>query len=193
MKKYSVLFVGFVALFVTLNLSSCSQIQEKQGASISDASNVKLQSRAAKEEVYPEIYNYPTVVSFAKGDLIGTYSAPLEDKQVSLCVVYDNDTPWAEVFKTGNIERTGSYEFNQLLGGYDLSINNQFQIDGYNECIILNPNSAIEDIAKVCKEISVIDHVLVVHVKEWPSVKQLHESTAAATTETTTNTKNKKR
>jgi hypothetical protein len=197
MKNYQSILFGFAAILFIFNLSSCSSEQKESTASnISGNANIPLQSRALKQEVYPEIYNYPTIVSFAKGDLIGTYAASLEDKQISLSVVYDNDTPWAEVFKTGNIERTGSYEFNHLLAEHQLTIRNQFQIDGYNECIILDLNVTLPDIAKVCKEISLIDHVLVVNVKEWPSVKNIDESTAANNNteeENNNKPKNKKR
>lgn len=196
MKNHLSILCNFAAILLIFSLSSCtSEEKESTASNTSGKTDVSLQSRAVKDEAYPEIYNYATVASFAKGDLIGTYAAPLENKQLSLSVVYDNDTPWAEVFKTGNIERTGSYEFNQLLGEYQLTIRNQFQIDGYNECIILDLNVTLPDIAKVCKEISLIDHVLVVNVKEWPSIKNIEESTAANNSEETNSNKpkNKKR
>jgi hypothetical protein len=163
-----------IALMFIFFVASCSlQAQKKD-------KDVNLNLRALSQKSYPEMYHYKTIASFAKGESIGELPEMLEDRQISLAVVYDSDAPWAEVFNTGKINQTGNYIFNQLLNAYKMSIRNQFQIDGYNECLILDLNAPIEDVAQACKDISTIDHILVVNIKQWPSPNGVNAATAAS-------------
>ena len=92
-----------------------------------------------------------------------------EGKAVNLVVLYDTEAPWADVFNSGDVSKTGDDKFNSLLGMYDLAIIKQFELDEMNEGIVLEPNASISDPVEAAREISMIDYVMMVHVKEVPS------------------------
>ena len=52
---------------------------------------------------------------------------------------------------------------------YNLSIIKQFELDEMNEGLVLEPNGNIGDPVKAARDISMIDYVLMVHVKEVPT------------------------
>jgi hypothetical protein len=90
----------------------------------------------------------------------------IEDKNVSLVVLYDASIAWAAVFNSGDVKKTGDEGFNNLLGKFNLAIVKQFELDSDNEGLVLEPNAKMADPVQAAREISMIDGVLMVHVKE---------------------------
>ena len=163
---------GFVVFLLLGFVTSCQEDIKSNARA-----EINLISRAGNSEHYPEPYSYKTLISFANGHEIGAIPNNLEHQQISIAIVYDNDAPWAESLTNESLT-TGDYKLNQLLTQNNLSIQHQFQIDGYNQCLILDLNTTMEDIALTCKKLSEIDHVSHVDIKEWPSSP--HTSTAAS-------------
>jgi hypothetical protein len=90
----------------------------------------------------------------------------IEDKNVNLVVLYDASIAWAAVFNSGDVKKTGDEGFNSLLGKFNLAIVKQFELDSENEGLVLEPNAKMADPVQAAREISMIDGVLMVHVKE---------------------------
>ena len=58
---------------------------------------------------------------------------------------------------------------NGLMDSYELEIVKQFEIDDTNEGFVLEPNTMLENAVETAREISMIEHILMVQVKEVPS------------------------
>ena len=95
--------------------------------------------------------------------------AGLQAQNVNLVVLYESNAPWADVFSTGNVSKTGDDKFNGLMDSYQLVIARQFELDEFNEGLVLEPNADLSNPVEAAREISMIDHVLMVHVKEVPA------------------------
>jgi len=84
-------------------------------------------------------------------------------------VLYETNAPWAEIFNSGKFEITGDDHLNGLMESYNLQIIQQFAIDDANEGIVMQPTVILDDPVEAAREISMVDHVLMVHVKEIPA------------------------
>lgn len=91
-----------------------------------------------------------------------------QSKQFNLVVVYESDAPWAEVFNTGKYAKTGNETMNGIMESYELTIIEQIEIDESNECIVLEINDILEMPMDAARELSLVDHVIMVYVKEMP-------------------------
>lgn len=179
MKRIKTLLVfSFFASFLSLTIVSCTNNETtntadattmKADSSITDTSS--LGTRTVKKKIAAKSYYYKSLASFEKGkttleleDLAG-----LADKKVSLVVLYEASAPWAEIFNSGKFEITGDDHMNGLIDSYNLLITKQFAIDDANEGIVMEPKATLEDPIEAAREVSMVDHVLMVHVKEVPT------------------------
>jgi coenzyme F420-reducing hydrogenase beta subunit len=120
---------------------------------------------AAKEQ------GYKTLASFKKGqtamDL--TQLADLQNADASLVVLYESGAVWAADFVSGDFKKTGSDKLNGLMSSYELSISKHFEIDDINEGIVLDGKGGkISSPIEAAREISLVDGVIMVEVKETP-------------------------
>ncbi len=172
-----------ILLFMSLLLGACGDTatpsSELTVAPAPSKIENTINTRGNQQQVAIKAYHYKTLASFKKGQAeITLYDlAALAGKQINLVVLYEANAPWAEVFNTGKYNATGDDNLNGLMAAYNLEIVKQFAIDGDNEGLVLEPNVALTDPIEAAKELSMIDHVLMVEVKEVP-LEEVDESTA---------------
>lgn len=179
MKHIKILLIfGFFASFLSLTTVSCTNNETtdttsattvKADSSIADTSS--LGTRTVKNKVAAKSYYYNNLASFKKGKATLELEdlASLAGKKVSLVVLYEANAPWAEFFNSGKFEVTGNDHMNGLMDSYNLQITQQFAIDDANEGIVMEPKTALENPIEAAREVSMVDHVLMVHLKEVPT------------------------
>lgn len=196
MKRLKNLLVfSFFASFLSVAVVSCSSNETtnttdlaatntttavaKIDSSITDT--IISGTRDVKQNIAAKSYYYKNLASFEKGETKTRLEdlANLADKKVSLVVLYEAGAPWAEIFHSGNFEITGDDQMNGLMASYNLQITAQFVINDSNEGIVMEPNEMLENPLEAARELSMVDHVLMVNLKEVPST----ENTATVNTE----------
>ncbi len=177
---------SFIIAIAALMTTSCATEQAEPIASVDAMSSMNIQegktTRTFKKKVAAKEYNYTTVAEFKRGltdkqDL--QVLADLQGKQVNFVVIYDAIAPWADVFGQGKVTKTGDDRLNGLMESYGLDIVNQFEIDEISEGFVLEPNVVLENAVETAREISMVEHILMVQVKEVPSDATEAETAAA--------------
>lgn len=183
------LLVAVVAVF---SFSSCSSDNNNKTPKVDNTSldntrslkAAKLSAEMkAKFEKATSKYG-KTKAAFAAGNSemdLSTLADLSEDDatmNLNLVVLYEATAPWAEVFSAGEFAKTGDDKFNGLLESYELVIAKQFELDEFSEGLVLEPNASLDDPVEAAREISLIDNVLMVHVKEVPT--EVNEDDTAA-------------
>lgn len=188
MKRIKTLLVwSFFASFLSLIIVSCTNetttnttntTTVTSDSSIADTS--AMGTRTVKKKVAAKSYYYKNLASFEKGKTTLELEdlADLTDKKVSLVVLYEANAPWAEIFNSGKFEITGDDHMNGLMQSYNLQIIQQFAIDQANEGIVMEPKLTLENPIEAARELSMVEYVLMVHVKEVP------KSTSTVTADT---------
>ena len=160
------LMIAFLAFF-----SACTsnKTDNKEAENNTEASIEKTRSMNATK--VHKAYDYKSLATFKKGEYTLQLDdlSKLEGKNVNLVVLYETDAPWANVFNSGDVSKTGDEKFNELIGIYNLAIVKQFELDAMNEGLVLEPNGDMGDPVQAARDISMIDYVLMVHVKEVPA------------------------
>lgn len=173
-----------ILLFVSLLLSSCeNSMTSKDNLAATPAPDeveAEINTRGNQQHIAIKAYHYKTLAAFKKGQAENISLedlAALAGKQVNLVVLYESIAPWAAPFNEGKYETTGNDHLNGLMEAYNLEIVKQFAIDADNEGLVLESNTTLENPVEAAKELSMIDHVLMVEVKEIPA-EELDNSTA---------------
>jgi len=164
--------VALVAVFTV----SCGNT-EQSASSISNDLSKEIEAsanstRAGKAKA--AAMGYKSLASFKMGQDINNLSmedyAHLQAQNVNLVVLFERTAPWAENFAVGDYSKTGDDEMNALLEMYDLAIASHFDLeDGFSEGLVLEPNVSLEDPVEAARDVSLVDHVMMVHVKEVPA------------------------
>jgi hypothetical protein len=175
-------FIQFSFLAIlSLMVVSCSSDETKTAdAKTSDVESTELNTRGMNR-VASKAYYYKSLATFGAGgtaQMALTDLATLEGKKVNLVVLYEADAPWAEVFSTGKYTSTGDDNLNGVMSSYELAIVKQFSIDEENEGLVLEAEGIIDNPVEAARELSMIDNVLMVHVKEVPAEETVTETAA---------------
>lgn len=170
---------AILSILVLLVFSACNQSTPTPTPSpTTEVESSTLNTRSTQQRIEAAAYHYKTIAAFRDGQAEHLADlATLQGKQISFVVLYHAMAPWAEVFNTGQYTQTGDDHLNGLMESYDLDIVKQFAIDDENEGLVLEPNTAIENPIEAAKELSLVEHVLMVEVKEVPSTS-VESSTA---------------
>lgn len=165
MKKYqSILSLFCFVAFFSILVSSCAS---------NDTTDIdpNLNTRNLMQKVSAKAYHYKNLASFAKGkaEMQLTDLAQLQGKQVNLILLYEASAPWADNFDRGEYSITGNDILDGLLKSYNLEITQQFAIDEENEGIVIESKTALDSPIEAARQLSLVDHVLMVHLKEVPS------------------------
>ncbi|MBL4648126.1 MAG: hypothetical protein JKY03_00215 [Aureispira sp.] len=175
-----ILAFSFFASFLSLIVISCTNKETTE--TTTTTSTVKVDSsitdtlssgtRTLKNNIAAKSYYYKNLATFEKGKTTFELEdlANMTNKEISLVVLYEANAPWAEVFKSGIFEITGDDQMNGLMESYDLEIIKQFAIDGSYEGIVMEPKSILQNPIEAAREVSMVDHVLMVHIKEVPII-----------------------
>ncbi len=171
-------FSFVLAIFASFVFTSCSTdktsniASQAAGVSADNKTNRALQEVAvsAKKAVAAE-YSYKTLASFKNGvstmDLAAV--AALQNESVSLVVLYDSGAKWATNFNAGDFSKTGDDVLNGLMASYELAITKHFELDEFNEGIVLeSAKGQVSNPVEAAREISMVDGVLMVEVKQTP-------------------------
>lgn len=167
MRKYQSLFLLLFVVIGSILVNSC-------GADTTDTDTVtdpNLNTRNLTHKVSAKAYHYKSLASFTKGkaEVQLTDLAQLQGKLVNLVLLYEATAPWADNFDRGEYAITGNDVLDGLLQSYNLEITQQFAIDDENEGIVIESKTALEDPIEAARKLSLVEHVLMVHVKEVPS------------------------
>lgn len=170
--------ISFLAVLAIMVVSCSSDQTETTNANAADVETNEINTRGMANKVSAKAYYYKSLASFAAGQakLDLKDLASLEGKQVNLVVLYEADAPWAAPFNTGKYNTTGDDKLNGLIQSYELEIVRQFSIDDENEGFVLEANGKLENPVEAARELSMIDHVLMVHVKEVPAEEETEET-----------------
>ncbi|MFT5647420.1 MAG: hypothetical protein ACI976_002110 [Aureispira sp.] len=174
MKRIKTLLVfSFFTTFLSLIVISCTNDKTPDTVKVDSSSTptLSLGTRTVKKNIAAKSYYYKNLVTFEKGATTFELEdwANLINKKISLIVLYEAHAPWAEVFKPGKLEITGNDQMNGLMESYNLEIIKQFAINDSNEGIVMVPKSILENPIETARKISMVDHVLMVHIKEVPT------------------------
>ena len=178
--KFSLLSSIFLILLL---LNSCSSStapnSELAQTPVTTEKESSVNTRGTQQQVAVKAYHYKTLASFKKGKAEVSLQdlAAFAGKQINLVILYEAVAPWAEGFNDGYYSTTGNDHLNGLMESYNLEIIKQFAIDGDNEGLVLEPNTALTDPVEAAKDLSMVEHVLMVEVKEVPE-EEMNNSTA---------------
>ncbi|WCL81427.1 hypothetical protein PPO43_15735 [Saprospira sp. CCB-QB6] len=179
MKKL-LLFLFAVGLFAACQ----NNVDQKDlSASVVDTENMDKTRAGQQKKVKAKAYYYPSLVAFEKGQSQQDLSLTalnkineMEQKEYNYVVLYDAATSWAEVFSTGDYSQTGNDQFNELLASHNLLIVQQFEVDDMSEGLVLAPNANVDSPVEVARELSLIQDVMMVQLKEVPAEDQMTAS-----------------
>ncbi len=133
--------------------------------------NSTINTRSFNTKIAAEAYYYKSLATFENGAVKKMQLddlANLQGIQINLVVLYEADAPWADAFNGGRFETTGNDKLNALMEAYELEIIKQFAIDDKNEGIVLEAQNTLEAPAEAARQLSLIDNVLAVQIKEIP-------------------------
>ncbi len=173
----NLLSVGFFLCLLAGFFASCSAEQKHNAAA--QIANFKPEQKedtraiaaAATTAKGATEMGYKTLAAFKGGKATMDLAqlAALQDKNVSIVVLYESNAAWAKPFGDGNFAKTGDDRFNGLLESYELSIVKHFELDEMNEGIVLEgAQGKVGNPVEAAREISMVDNVLMVEVKEAP-------------------------
>lgn len=174
MNKLICTITGILALLL---ITACNQPAPTPEPT-ADVESSTLNTRSTQQRIEVAAYHYKTLASFRDGEVQHIADvANLAGEKVNFVLLYEALAPWAEGFSTGDYTKTGNDHLNGLMEVYNMEIVKQFAIDDENEGLVLEPNALVEDPIGAAKDLSLIDHVLMVEVKEVPPTEE-NNSTA---------------
>jgi hypothetical protein len=169
---------SFLATLSFVVVACTSDDTETSTVNSSDIESTQISTRGITTKVKSKAFYFKSLASFEDGaskmnidDL-----AALEGKEINFVVLYDASAPWAEVFSTGKYTTTGNDILNGLMESYELEIVDQFDIDEENEGFVLEPLNKLDDPLKTARELSLVDNVFMVQLKEVPPVEEVLET-----------------
>ncbi len=157
-----------------LFFSACSNTPDQAASTIANASqntaNSEVRKASATQGKIAGEYYYKTLAAFQKGktSLSVADLAALQGKRINLVVLYESGAPWASPFDAGDFSKTGDDKMNGVLASYNLTITKHFELDELNEGLVLEGKGEISNPVEAARELSMIDHILMVEVKELP-------------------------
>lgn len=176
MKKISYFFSAVLCLFLVV---ACQPSNPSESVAAPTEEDTKTLRTPAKH-INSKAYNYKTLAAFENGKISTDFKAAMDfaDKEINFMVLYESEAPWADSFDVGQYAATGDETFNALIETYQLKIIDQFEIDDLHEGLILEALSKIENPIEAAREISLVDHVAMVQLKEVPKAEAVNASFA---------------
>lgn len=167
-KRFSLLALLFSAF------ACASDDTETSTLDSSDIESTEISTRGMETRVQSKAFHYKNLAAFENGSSVLTLEnlAELEGKSFNFVLLYDAGASWATVFNTGDYSQTGNETLNALMDSYQLEIVEQFEIDEENEGIVLEPIGTVEQPLEAARELSLVDDVLMVQIKEVPTAEE---------------------
>jgi hypothetical protein len=164
--------------FLFCAIACTSDDTETSTVDSSDIESTEISTRGMNTKVQSKAYYFKSLATFQNGaskmnldDL-----ASLQGKEINFVVLYEASAPWAEVFNSGKYTTTGNDILNGLMETYQLEIVNQFDIDEENEGVEMEPLASLDNPLQTARELSLVDNVFMVELKEVPIVEEVLET-----------------
>jgi hypothetical protein len=157
------------------NPKTAEQIAGSAASTQKETQETNRAAAAAGKKVIASAYYYKTIASFKGGKNTTNIQAAvdLSNTKVNLVVMFESGATWAVPFASGDFSTTADDRFNGLMAEHGLAIAKHFEIDDMNEGLVLEPNKGnIANPVEAAREISMIESVLMVEVKEIPLTEQ---------------------
>jgi hypothetical protein len=171
MKNLKQLFnISLMSLLMLAVLVSCGADDSTTSENIMQPEETEINTRSQESSI-AKAYHYKSLATFAKGkaELELTDMAVLAGKLVNLVVIYESTAPWAASLSDGKLDIVEDDKLNGLISSYELAVTQQFAIDDENHGIVLESKKQMDNPIEVAREISLLNHILMVHVKDVPS------------------------
>ncbi len=166
------LFCTIIGMLTLLLVAACNQ-PANTPETTAEVESSTLNTRSTQQKIEAAAYHYKTLAAFRDGEVQHLADAAnLAGKKVSVVVLYEALAPWAEAFSNGEYTTTGDDHLNGLMEVYSLAIVKRFAIDDENEGLVFEPSAMIDDPIAAAKDLSLIDHVLMVEIKEVPPAEE---------------------
>lgn len=171
MKAIYTHIVGTVVFLLLQGLYACNTtFDHSPNTAQTQHQFFQTRTQKPKSNVAAQAYYYRTLGSCVKGATTLNRKALQETQQaVNLVLLYDASAPWAEIIGAGLPQLTGDKKLNAILDAYQLEITQKFAIDAKNKGLVLKPTVYLDDPVEPARLLSLIDHVLMVNIKEVPS------------------------
>lgn len=163
--------LSLVAACSFLLIACSSDNTDTSTTNTADVESTEISTRGTAARIASKAYHYKSLATFKDGeaDVDLASMANLADKQVNLVVLYDANALWAAPFHSGRFETTGDDKLNSLMKSYKLEIIEQFTIDEDNEGLVFEPNAVLENPTEAARQISLVNDVFMVQIKEVPT------------------------
>jgi hypothetical protein len=161
-----------MVIFASAIVSCSSDNIKSSTISTSDIESTEMNTRGNTSKIASKAYFYNSLASFANGESKMDLNdlSDLEGTQVNFVVLYEASAPWAETFNSGKYDTTGDDKLNELMETYQLEIVKQFDLDDDNEGFVLEHiGELLDNPIEMARELSMVDYVFMVHIKEIPS------------------------
>ena len=163
-----------LATFI-FGLSACQTSIEEAASSAVSA------NRAANKAMAAE-YGYKALAAYKNGrgmqELSLEQLADLEGQAIGLMVLFEADAPWAANLENG-AQKTGNDQLNGHMEAFGLKIAKKVEIDDFLAGLFLEGDELNAKLAvEAAKEISLVDNVMMVEVKEIPKDRPSTSETA---------------
>lgn len=163
--------ISLLSLLMLVVLVSCGGGDDNSTSeNIMQPEETEINTRS-QESSLAKAYHYKDFAKFVKGkaEVELKDMALLAGKLVNLIVIYESTAPWAAGLSDGKYDIIEDDKLNGLISSYDLTVTQQFAIDDENHGIVLESKKQLDNPIEAAREISMLTHILMVHVKDVPS------------------------
>jgi hypothetical protein len=172
MKNLKQLFnISLMSLLMLAVLVSCGSADDgSTSENIMQPEETEINTRSQESSI-AKAYHYKDFARFEKGKATLELKdlASLAGKLVNLVVIYESTAPWAASLSDGKLDIVEDDKLNGLISSYELAVTQQFAIDDENHGIVLESKKQMDNPIEAAREISLLTHILMVHVKDVPS------------------------
>lgn len=173
MKSLKHLF-GALTLLAVVLLAACNNNKTQENQTIT-VENTAGKTRSAAQQ--NKVMGFTSLAAFKDGKATMNFDqfAKLQGQTINLVVLYDAMAPWAETFNSGDYSKSGDDKLNGLMAEFGLVIASQFELDESTEGLVMEPNGDV-DAVEAARQLSLVEHVYMVHVKEVPADQPADET-----------------
>lgn len=161
----------YMALLLLQGLYACNtEFDHSPNTTQTQRNFFHTRAQKSKSNVAAQAYYYRTLGSCVRGaTTLNRKALQAAQQAVNLVLLYDASAPWAEIIGAGLPQLTGDEKLNAILDAYQLEITQKFAIDAKNKGLVLKSTVHLDDPAEPARLLSLVDHVLMVNIKEIPS------------------------
>jgi len=124
------------------------------------------------KKVSAKVLSYQSLATFENGAATLSLKdiADVNDKKINLVVLFDVSAPWANSIDVSN-QAIENQPIKTLIDSYELTMLQEFDLDDENKGLVFDINHQNTPV-EAARELSMIEHIVLVHVKEVPQEGQ---------------------